>query len=331
MMASNGENTFLLEFYRDEITDQEFYRRLSRIMRSDKAKDDLIRLSEIESRHANFWKSKLEKNGVNVDHIKYRKFSVLIHLFLYRFLKINLTVNLLEKGEVDSILRYRNFLKKTTDSDTISGLNKIIEDEISHEKLFDDMSPSKEKSLENIRSFIYGVSDGVVEVLAAMAGLYGILSSNFLVALGGFVVAIGGTISMSLGAYLSRASESDFRIGEIKRRVVIEDRIEDKKQKEIKHENTKSKESAFNTGMSYLFGSAFPIIPFLFPLGIYSLIIAIILVVIVQAVSNGIVAVALNTPILRSATRAAVLSLAAAIITYVVGVMFHTYFNITLV
>ncbi len=329
-MSSDGLDNYLFEFYEDEITDQEFYLRLSRRIGSEQARQDLIRLSEIEKEHAEYWKNKIIASGGSVDRIHYRKWRVRIYLFLFRILGLNLTVNLLERGEIESIISYREYLKITKDEDTIKGLRKIIEDEVSHEKLFDDMSPSKEVALEHIRAFIYGVSDGVVEVLAAIAGLYGILSSNFLVALGGFVVAIGGTISMSLGAYLSRSSESDYKITTIKKKSVIDDHLGDSKLKAIQEESGKSKKSALNTGLSYIFGAIFPIAPFLFPLGIFSLIIAIVLVVIVQGVSNAIVAVALNTPILKSASRAAVLSLLAAIITYVVGLIFHTYFNIAI-
>jgi VIT1/CCC1 family predicted Fe2+/Mn2+ transporter len=48
----------------------------------------------------------------------------------------------------------------------------------------------------------------------------------------------------------------------------------------------------------------------------------------VQAVSNSIIAIALNISILKSSSRAAILSLLAAAITYTIGFIFHTYFHI---
>ncbi len=327
-MEANQEEDMIREFYRDEITDREFYLRLSERLRNKKISRSLKKLSETENYHANYWASKMNAEEKSKEHIKPYRVKLFFLLLLTRIIGLNLTINLMERGEVEGIIKYRNFLKKVKDKDISSGLSSIIEDEISHESLFSDMSERREEFLDRIQSFIYGMSDGLVEVLAAIAGLTAIIDNNFIIAMSGLVVGIGGTISMTLGAYLSKASESEFRISTIKRQMLLENDTEGASKREIKKQEGRSKDSALTTGLSYVFGAIFPITPFLFPLGFMSLIIAVALVAIVQAISNGLIAIALNTSILKSSSRAAILSLLAAATTYGVGLLFHTYFHL---
>ncbi|MCL4345081.1 MAG: VIT1/CCC1 family protein [Candidatus Thermoplasmatota archaeon] len=327
-MESGPEIKLIKEFYRDEVTDREFYRRLSVRIKNDKIKKSLKHLSEVEDYHADYWASRLSMLGQESKQLFPYRFKLVLLLFVTRIIGLNLTINLMERGEVESIIKYREFLKRINDSELAEGLNRIIEDEISHENLFNDMNERREKFLDRIQSFIYGMSDGLVEVLAAIAGLTAIIQNNFIIAMSGLVIGIGGTISMMLGAYLSKASESEFRISTIKREMLVDETVEGSKKSEINAQAGRSKDSAVTTGLSYVFGAIFPIAPFLFPLGFLSLLIAVALVAIVQAISNGLIAIALNTSILKSSSRAALLSLLAATITFLVGFVFHTYFHL---
>lgn len=327
-MESGYEIKLIKEFYRDEITDREFYRKLSLRIKNENIKNRLKSLSDVEDYHANYWASRLSYLSYDSKILNPYRTKLRLLLIFTRIIGLNLTINLMEKGEVESIIKYRNFLKRINDKELSAGLSRIIEDEISHESLFNDMNENKEKFLDKIQSFIYGMSDGLVEVLAAIAGLTAIIENNFIIAMSGLVVGIGGTISMMLGAYLSKASESEFRISTIKREMIVEERSEGETKEVIKKESGRSKDSAVTTGLSYVFGAIFPIAPFLFPLGFLSLIIAVALVAIVQAISNGLIAIALNTSILKSSSRAALLSLLAAGITFTVGFVFHTYLHL---
>ncbi|MCL4323570.1 MAG: VIT1/CCC1 family protein [Candidatus Thermoplasmatota archaeon] len=324
-----GEEQKLVEdFYRDEITDREFYKKLAKRSKNKNLRDKLDYLAEMEESHSTFWKDRLNKAYGKGADLKPRGFKIFMLLFLTKFLGNNLTVNLLERGEVESIRKYRDFLKRIKDDDESKALNSIIEDEISHENVFEEMGIDKDAYLDRIQAFIYGMSDGLVEVLAAIAGLTAIISNNFIIAMSGLVIGVGGTISMTLGAYLSKSSEIEYRIRNIKRESLITNVSTKKMKKDIENEENRTKVSAGTTGLSYIAGAAFPIIPFLFPIGIFSLIIAVALVAIVQAVSNSIIAIALNISILKSSSRAALLSLLAAAITYSIGFIFHTYFHI---
>ena len=270
----------------------------------------------------------MERAGTSSEKIRPKKLRISMLLFLTRIIGKSLTINLLERGEVESIRKYRDYLEVIQETDEQEKLKKIIEDEISHESVFNEMSPDRDSYLDKIQAFIYGMSDGLVEVVAAMAGLTAIISNNFIIAMSGMVIGVGGTISMTLGAYLSKSSETEFRVGNMRRLNLLRNESETKLQGKIEKEQKRSSESALTTGISYISGAAFPIIPFLFPLGLMSLIIAVILVATVQAISNAIIAIALNISILKSALRASMLSLGAAAITYAIGFIFHFYFHI---
>ncbi len=53
------------DFCSDELTDLEFYRGLSERVRDEDLKKSLLRLSDVEKQHSQFWISYLQKKGVD--------------------------------------------------------------------------------------------------------------------------------------------------------------------------------------------------------------------------------------------------------------------------
>ncbi|WP_075056768.1 hypothetical protein [Thermogymnomonas acidicola] len=87
------------EFYRDEITDMEFYRKLSGTMKGTDLGDSLARLSDVEREHSDFWRKAIESSGgESVSHIRPRYGKISLLLFLRRILGTVLTVRMLEHG-----------------------------------------------------------------------------------------------------------------------------------------------------------------------------------------------------------------------------------------
>ncbi|WP_393971492.1 VIT1/CCC1 family protein [Oxyplasma meridianum] len=329
-MAESPDLSDQVVFYRNEITDMIFYDKLSRRVKDDSFRNSLIRLSETEKSHSNFWKQRLEKSGIKVDEIR-PKFGRIRGLLVIRRLIGNyLSIKLLEHSEIDSILQYNKFLEDNrSDAEISNPLQKIILDEIEHEEVFSKKAGDEDILIQKNRDLIYGMSDGLVEVLASLAGLSGIISDHFYIALGGTVVGIGGAISMALGAYLSQKSESEYKINELTKKSILERKIRyGKKMEQYKGE---SKKSALNVGMSYVLGAVIPIIPFIFLPRIEALIVAVILVAASQGFSNMIVAITMGLRILRTSMQAMSLSLIAAAATFSVSYFFHIFFHITLI
>ncbi|HEY47162.1 MAG TPA: hypothetical protein G4O14_10305 [Anaerolineae bacterium] len=60
-----------------------------------------------------------------------------------------------------------------------------------------------------VRDLIFGANDGLVSILALVAGVYGAVTDSSIILLTGVAGAIAGTISMGAGAYLSAKSEQE--------------------------------------------------------------------------------------------------------------------------
>ncbi|MCL5783281.1 MAG: VIT1/CCC1 family protein [Candidatus Thermoplasmatota archaeon] len=316
-------------FYRDELTDREFYGRLSTKIKGEWLKTNLIRLSGIENEHSEFWKKYLEKENVKITAGP-RMMKVRFLLFVHFILGTGLTVKLLEYGEVDSVERYRKHASRNDgDQEFREGLEKIISDEIQHEDVFSFTLEENRKQIERNRDIIYGISDGLVEVLAAMAGLVAIISNHFDVALGGIVVGVSGAMSMGVGAYLARNSEAQYKISTLRRKAILGNRDHD--HETIEKYKGESIKSALNTGGFYIIGAIIPILPFIFVEEYLALIISVALVAVTQAISNSVIAISMNMKIAREAAKSAVLALLAAFASYLVGQVFHILFHISLI
>lgn len=318
-----------LRFYRDEMTDRDFYIRLSGKVKDNDFKQNLISLAKVEDEHLQFWKKRLEEVDYDTSKVKSHRFKISMLMVALRFIGVFLTVRLLEHGEINSIRAYREALDSNIESEEIrSGLESIINDEIEHEEIFENQISKSEGNVQRNQDIIYGISDGFIEVLGSMSGLAGIFLVPIYIALGGFVVALSGSMSMMLGAYLSSKSKTDFHILEIQRKALF--RPSEDENEKIDEMQQESRKSASTVGLFYLLGSAVPILPYLFLGKFEALVLSILLVGIAQAIANAFIALSMNTRVARSALRAALLSLGVAMATYLVGFAFHLVFNVTI-
>jgi len=318
------------EFLRDELTDMVFYAKLAPTIKDEQFSKNLLRLSAIEKKHSDFWRSSLEENGIETKKIRPKRFKIAILLILRWLVGSNLAIKMVEYGEVGSILKYSQYMEKAEETPEFKErLGNIIKDEREHEETFKNELIRIEDKLEWNRNVIYSMSDGLVEVLAALAGLSAVISDHIYVAISGMVVGLGGAMSMTLGAYLSKKNEVDYSITQMKKNHENHDsRLE---KSELRRLNLGTSRTTRVTALSYGLGAAVPIIPFVFFSGIDPLIIAVILVGIVQAITNAITAISVNNRALFSSIRAAGLSLLVAASTYALGEIFHIVLGVSFV
>ena len=316
------------EFLRDELTDMVFYARLAPTIKDEQFNQNLMRLSVIEKKHSDFWRASLEENGIATKKIRPKKFKIAIMLILRWFIGSNLAIKLVEYGEVGSILKYSEYMESADETPAFKDkLGKIIRDEMEHEETFKSELTRIEDKLERNRNVIYSMSDGLVEVLAALAGLSAVISDHIYVAISGMVVGLGGAMSMTLGAYLSKKNEVDYSITQMKKNHGNHDgKIEKSELSKLKSSTSKTTRV---TAFSYVIGAAVPIIPFVIFSGIEPLIIAVILVGLVQGITNAITAISVNNRALFSSIRAAGLSLLVAAGTFALGEVFHLVLGIS--
>lgn len=318
------------DFCSDELTDLEFYRALSERVKDESLRKNLMRLSEVEKQHSQFWISYLQKHGMDTSRLRPKRSKIIFMLFLFRVLGLGLAVNLLEYGEVETVAKYRDYASRTgEDEEFRKGIEKIISEEIEHEDVFSYTLEQNKEKLDRNRDIIYGISDGLVEVLAAIAGLTALLTNHLDVALGGLVVGVSGTMSMSVGAYLAKDSESQYKISSLRRNAILRNSTHDRDK--VDQYRGESRRSAMNVGMFYILGAAIPILPFLFLQRDVALVLAIILVAVTQGLANSIIAISMNMKILKEALKASGLALLAALASYLVGQVFHIILHVSLV
>ncbi|WMT51655.1 MAG: VIT1/CCC1 family protein [Ferroplasma sp.] len=328
-MATDTNTKYQLKFLRDELTDMVFYTYLYRKTSDPELKEDFRKLATTENEHANFWGQELKSTDVNVNKVSYRKIKYFFMKIIRNLIGGSLIINLLEHGEYQSIKKYKEYLDNYTQDDKYRNkVNELIVSEMQHEEIFANKISSSAKNIQKSRDFLYGMSDGLVEVLATLAGLSAIITSHIDIALSGVVVGISGTFSMTLGAYLAQKSESEYKIAMLNRKHIFSK--SKGVQKMIDRYSSEATNSALNTALSYITGAVIPILPFIFLSKFIAVILAVILVFVAQGISNSIVALSLNTPILKSGLRAAFLALGAAAVTFTAGEIFHLIFHISL-
>ncbi|MCL4325275.1 MAG: VIT1/CCC1 transporter family protein [Candidatus Thermoplasmatota archaeon] len=290
------------QFYKGEILDSLMYSKFSEIEKDENMKKVFITLSEIEKKHSIFWKTLSEKMGIRLTTENPSFLKIFYIITIRKLFGLGFALKALEGNEDKAVIKYYNYLLtgNLNETDKIE-LKKIVVDELVHETFF--VWNEDKMNIDNVKDGIYGMSDGLVEVLAAVSGFAAIIVDPFLVAIGGLIVGIAGTLSMSVGAYISSKSQYEverYDVDQLRKQVnVAKDEMKDKLKdlflnnglpendatrisdvvssnesdmvrilsKEYLNFSEKKTEnpvkSAKNTGISYIIGMVIPIIPYL--------------------------------------------------------------------
>ncbi len=355
------------EFYENEINDFYMYQELAKVEKNKELKDELIRISNMEKKHAQFWERFIKKRGGNVPEVHPSKKKVLFLKLLRRFFNPVVVISFLEMGEAAGFQRYYKFLKEqklNLDEYEQKALRNIILDEIAHETIFKEKEKVFSK-LSNIRDFVLGMNDGLVEILGAVAGLSAVYTYQpMMVAISGLIVGVAGALSMGIGAYISVRSQRQVNealkekmevlfdvspenaIEEFKSKLkeaglteeIINDIIEkfkDNKEamKKLLIQETEENEvlSGLFTGFAYLFGVFFPVIPFFFAPSAYvalpfSILFAGLTLTIVAVIISSLSGISIKKKVLEMVLSA----FGAAGIAYIFGKIMQQIFGLNI-
>jgi len=279
--------------YKEELFDSEVYLELGKKESDPVAKAFLFRMAEMEKKHASIWKEISEKRGIRIGKLGIKdKLMIKFYGIIRKVLGLELTLRLLESNEENDIEKYNELAKsEELDENEREKMREISIDEAVHEEMLTTIKA------KDVSDFVYGISDGLIEVLAATSGIAGAVSNPLVVALSGLIVGTSGTFSMSIGAYLSTKSEKEINEhkrekvkiqklvdrGEVSKKlsqILSELGIKDKIAQNIspqlvdvaediiapKVDESPLKSSAV-TGLSYIVGAIIPIIPYFLRLG----------------------------------------------------------------
>ncbi|HBT48347.1 MAG: hypothetical protein XD49_2107 [Caldanaerobacter subterraneus] len=354
-----------LNFYSEEIEAYTLYSYLSKIEKSPEIKKRFKKLSEMEKNHAAFWEKFLKDRKAQVPKLKSRPFKLFIYKIFRKLLGNKLFVTILEMNETSTTECYFKFLNEVPLSDEEKTvLSRIIEEELEHEKLF---SQQKDRiSIENIRDFIMGMNDGLVEILGTVTGLSAVYPKNpITVGTAGLVVGVAGALSMAIGAYTSVRSQRQVNEG-IKKKMELLFKVSKERAKEeflnklqdsgipmevgeeiaeklnnneeamtnlLTEEITENEvKSALYTGIAYLVGLVFPVIPYFFisSSSLLALAFSVIFAAIALSIVGTVVSVASESLSIKGKiTEMVITGLGAAALSYLFGTLVQKVFGIT--
>jgi len=293
-----SKEKYIQSLQQDEELHSQIYHRLWHNEKSHEVRRTLLQLYKIERAHS----STLERL-LRIDGFAVRKRNNSLHIFFIllsqKLLGTAFTIKFMEYNKLITNKKLDAALKKFKFSAKEKALLRIMEKGERVEDVLSRVLLTMNPVLTNIRDVIFGMNDGLVEVLAATVGFSAALRAPMLVLIAGLLVALSGTLSMSGGAYLSTKYEKN--IGTTKARL-------------------SPSLSALYTGVFYFFGAVFPIMPFAFGVGgIYGIVYAILLTTLALAVVSSIIAVLSGQSIAKRVTESILISLGAASATIFLG------------
>jgi len=184
----------LIEFQRQEITEHHIYKFLAEKEEGENRKI-LLEIAEDEKKHYEIWRG---YTGVDVEPNWGR---IRLYKLVYKIFGLVFTIKLMEQGEKKSEERYRELAQR------IGVAEEILQDEFEHEEKL--LSLLSDERIEFIGSIVLGLSDALIELTGALAGLSLALNNTLLVGFAALITGIAASMSMAVSEYLSRKSEGD--------------------------------------------------------------------------------------------------------------------------
>ena len=157
-MGINGElREQLLAYQKNEVTEHHIYARLARTVKSPKDRLILERIAGDELDHYHTWRSYTQQD-VKPDRLAIWKYYLISRIFGFTF-----GIKLMEGGEESAQENYERLREVIPEAET------IIHDEEEHEDALTQLLD--EELLRYVGSIVLGISDALVELTGALAGL----------------------------------------------------------------------------------------------------------------------------------------------------------------
>lgn len=304
----------LVALCREELLHKEVYEVLHSSVKSKNLAKIIGRLVTLEGYHADLWGMVLDVNGFKRPKSanKASKFLILLCMAVFG---VAVTVKTIE--HIEEWLHYK--FSKVVPWNTLSKkekelVGKVRASEGGEEEKLEGIIVASSKIFNNIRDVMFGMNDGLVELLAVAVGLAAAIQVPSLTFLAGFIVAVSGTLSMAAGAYLSTGYQKAIDVSSAR----------------VSSAPT-ARSSAFYVGLFYFIGSLFPLSPFALGIGgATAIITSIVATSIVLTFTSSLIALASDKSVVRSVAKTLALSLGAAVVTIILGAYVRTAFHITI-
>jgi VIT1/CCC1 family predicted Fe2+/Mn2+ transporter len=183
----------LLTYQENEITEHHIYQKLARVVDSPENSRVLNEIAQDELRHYHDWREHTQQD-IEPDQWRIWKYYVISRIFGFTF-----GVKLMERSEEDAQQNYAAV------QDVIAEAASIAREENEHEEAL--VAMLDEERLRYTGSIVLGLSDALVELTGALAGLTLALQNTDLIALSGSITGIAAALSMGASEYLSTRAE----------------------------------------------------------------------------------------------------------------------------
>lgn len=274
-----------------EITEYHIYRKLAALSQDEENTKTLNEIAEQELEHANIWQEITGKEA-KPNQRKIKKYIRLAKIFGLSF-----ALRLMEKGEVDATKFYDSI------ADKYPQAIKIKEDEEEHEQRL--IGILNDDRLNYAGAIVLGLNDALVEFTGTLAGLTFAFANNLIVGSTGLVMGVAASLSMAASGYLASREEG----------------VKD----------TKPITSAIYTGSAYIITVAFLVLPyFLLDNPYVSLSIMLVVTILIIAAYTYYISVAKDISFKKRFVEMAVISLTVALISFGIGMIIKTVFNVEL-
>ena len=356
-----NETTKAMSFYADEHGASRLYAYLAVSEKDPSLRERFAELARVESMHMAFWRAFLLKRGITTAEPSW--FSFAWAKFLRKVLGTRRYLSFLEIGESTAVDSYYEFLNSATlEEAEKAAIARIIEDELGHEEELEEQFNALPK--DNVRDFVMGMNDGLVELLGAVTGLSAVYPTRpEIVGINGLVVGLAGAMSMAIGTWVSVRSQRQVNEG-IRRRTELLFRVAPKRaQEELAEKLTESgmpadlteeitsklasnKEamigflteptssneirSALFTGTAYIIGLLFPVLPYFFTRNSFTaLILSVLFAGLALATVASVITLTAGSSAFRQKIREMVITgLGAAAASYAFGRLIEAVFGI---
>jgi len=187
------------------------YRTLVKRASDERMRQLLIRISDDEEKHAEFWSERIEELGGRHEggaraYLRDRKVASMMSILGTKGFFEWAVV-----GEEEGIQDLAIQAEKIRDMPTSETWSRFASDERIHlERMKTEVLGMEAWEIRGgggVRDMIFGANDGLVSTLAFVAGVVGAITDPYIVLLSGVAELFAGTISMGAGAYQSSKSE----------------------------------------------------------------------------------------------------------------------------
>ncbi|MGC8657306.1 MAG: VIT1/CCC1 transporter family protein [Thermoplasmata archaeon] len=204
----------IVSIYKNEMLHSRIYSELTKYEKDPALNKALTTLSSLEYKHALMWKKIGEQSNIKIKTYEVNPLVVWFFVILKLLFGYGIAIKAMERKEDENVKNFYNPLNKAgIRKEDYEEIQSTVTNELLYETFF--IWSYNKLNVSNVRDILYGMNDGLVEILAGVAGFAGLIQDSFITALMGLIMGIAGTVSMTAGAYISSKSQKDLQTSNI--------------------------------------------------------------------------------------------------------------------